>query len=163
MSKQDILIGTLAVASTSFVVWNMTKDNSNAKILPDVKSIDQDWIAWYSALKSAYGTKRAKTLWLKRWNIVADKTSSKVNSSDLRDYMEKHAKITLSSEGVWNSIIGATDDVLDTVGNIFGVTKYVAIGAAVLVGIPVFMLLINVARKPELVAGAISPTRGIKL
>lgn len=167
MDKQDLIIGALAVTSAGFSVYMLTKDNSAANTMPSAKSIDQEWITWYDALKSTYGAKRARVLWLARWNNTAVKKDTTVNTPSLREYMQDKAKITIEASGILGTLQEWNDDIGDAIGSVLGVGKYIAIGGVILIGVPVFMLLFNVARRPERVvyaatAGA-SPVGKMKL
>jgi len=120
--------------------------------IPTKASKGQEWKAWYLELKKRYGKKTANTLFVKAWS---KRGSDSAITNDLDQELKKNGVNV--QRGSLASIQEGAYNVLETVGDVFSMGKYVWIGGMILVGVPVFILLVQVARKPERV-GAIAGT-----
>lgn len=117
--------------------------------LPSVNSNDLSWIEFHKQLRKEVGRTNANSLWVKAW--VSRKNEgllgSLANTSNLRDYMEKQ-DVTLSADGIFSIAINTWDETTDLFESIFGIGKYVVIILAVLIIIPAFILMMNIAKNP---------------
>jgi hypothetical protein len=119
--------------------------------LPNKKSSAEEWLQWYRTMKRTVGKQKAKAYWVKAWGLRGGKDSP-ANTSALRSAMQEEG-ISITATALAN-ITDFGGDILDGIGNVFSVGKWVVLGAAVFILLPVGMLLVNIARKPEVVVKA---------
>lgn len=115
------------------------------KIIPTRTSSSSAWIEWHKTMKSRYGKKQANILFVKAWDKRGGAGTS-ASTNELREYM-KNQGVTLDT----TTMEGLTDTVssgLDTIGDIFNVGKYFAIGTGVIVISGLAILVWNVVRNP---------------
>jgi hypothetical protein len=136
--------------------------------LPDKNSSDQYWMNWHNDLRKNFGQKKANEAFVVAFAYNA---SSSAKTKDLFRYGQSQG-LNLETnllgdagriiEGVQDSISGITGKI----GNMFKTGKTVITLIIILILVPVFMLLFNLAKQPEKALGAIadgiSPVKGIK-
>jgi hypothetical protein len=130
----------------------LTQKTDPTTIIPNAGSNSAAWVEWHKTLLDSFGKKVANAEWLKAWNL---RGSTSVSDNTLREYMKKQG-ITLPA--TWGqSIEDAGVGVVDEVLGIFHMEKTVGIVVGLVILVPVAILLINLARKPEKI-GAIVGT-----
>ena len=94
--------------------------------IPDMNSMDIVWIQWFDDLKSNYGSKVAKSLWVMCWNKRGGK-GAKANTTTLREKMDGNGiEIDSSFLGsVKDTTINTVNSITGYVGDIFSGTKTV--------------------------------------
>lgn len=119
--------------------------------IPTRSSQAAEWINWHKELRAYFGKTAANALFLKAWNLRGGK-SSDANTDDLRAYLRDNG-IEID-KSLTASVVDTAEGAFDKISGIFhiGQTTALVVGAAIL--IPVVILLINVARRPEVVVGA---------
>lgn len=125
--------------------------------VPNMKSRDESWIAWHKVLKDDYGKKVANELfilaWAKRGGLDSD-----ANTVALRDYL-KTQKIVIDKD--WKaSFTDSSLGAFDSLAGFMKMGRTALIIVAVVIGIPVTMLLVNIARNPEFFTGAALKLKG---
>jgi hypothetical protein len=123
-----------------------------AEAIPTKTSKGEEWKAWYLELKNRYGKKNANTIFTKAWS---KRGSDSAITNDLDETLKKNG--VNIQRGLVASIQEGAYDIADTIGDVFSMGKYVWIGGLVMVGVPVFIFLLQIARKPERV-GAVAGT-----
>jgi|CXWL01.1.fsa_nt_gi hypothetical protein len=123
-----------------------------AESLPTQRSNGEEWKAWYIELKSRYGKKNANAIFTKAWGL---RGSDSALTGDLDATLKKNG-INLQ-RGALASLQEGAYSAMDTLEGIFNMPKYILIGGGILVGVPLFIFLIQLARKPERV-GAVAGT-----
>lgn len=134
-------------------------------IIPKRSASASEWILWHKSLKSRYGKATANTLWIEAWNARGKSTSvltssSPANTTELRRYLESQ-DITID-QGTFDYVADIWDE---TTGLMAMVSKAGTYGGALLlllVIIPVFIFLLNVARKPELIGQTVKDLGQLK-
>lgn len=125
--------------------------------LPSVNSSDQDWIAWYKDLLSDTGKINASQIFMKGWEQRKNESAifgSSANTSALRDFLKTQG-VTLSGDGVFGFAYDALDTIDDWGSSIFNMGKWTFIVIGVVIIVPIFVLMISIARDPKGVAGSI--------
>lgn len=136
--------------------------------IPDKNSSDQYWMNWHNDLKKAFGQKKANEALVVAFAYNA---SSSAKTKDLFRYGQSQG-LNLETnllgdagriiEGVKDSISGVTGKI----GNMFKTGKTIITIMIILILVPVFMLLFNLAKQPDkaigAIAGGISSVKGIK-
>jgi hypothetical protein len=135
-------------------------------IVPTRSSNSDEWIFWHQSLKKRYGKATANLLWVKAWNKRGQSAESYFggpNTVRLRNYLEEQG---IQIEG---GLIGYYSDFFDSMDSFFVSTfnlgKYVSLVLLALVVIPIFIFMMNMARKPEtaLQLASLHPAlRGVK-
>jgi len=126
--------------------------------IPTYNSTTDAWIQWHKELKSNFGKKMANNLWLKAWKI---RGSSKLNTSDLRSYLDKQG-IKLDTNA-WDNIVDLGGGITDFIGNTFQAGQVLTIGLGVIIVGGIGMLVYNIAKNPNksISVGTAIATRGI--
>jgi len=126
--------------------------------IPTYNSTTDAWIQWHKELKSNFGKKMANNLWLKAWKI---RGSSKLNTSDLRSYLDKQG-IKLDTNA-WDNIVDFGGGITDFIGNTFQAGQVLTIGLGVIIVGGIGMLVYNIAKNPNksISVGTAIATRGI--
>jgi hypothetical protein len=126
--------------------------------IPTYNSTTDAWIQWHKELKSNFGKKMANNLWLKAWKI---RGSSKLNTSDLRSYLDKQG-IKLDTNA-WDDIVDFGGGIGDFIGNTFQAGQVLTIGLGVIIVGGIGMLVYNIAKNPNKAVslGTTIATRGI--
>lgn len=124
--------------------------------LPSQQSSDLEWIEYHKQLKKELGRSNANSLWSKTWAKRKNEgvLGSKANTSVLREYINGEG-IELSGDGAFKFAIDSWDSISDSFESAFGISKWLFIALALLVIIPAFVLMMNVAKNPQNIIGAI--------
>ena len=121
------------------------------QLIPNMQSSSQAWIQWHKAMKSRYGLKEANTLFVKAWDLRGGAGSS-ASTNELRTYMKDNG-VTLDTTSI-EDVVDTTQSGLDSLGNMFTMGKYVAIGVGVIVLGGAALLVFNIAKQPIKAASA---------
>lgn len=132
--------------------------------IPNTNSGPEEWIIWHQALKARYGKKYANLLWIKAWRARGAEmweSLNEANTVELRNYLEKQG-ITIEQ-----GLADYPADWLDSFTSMFefaiGVGKWGAIGLAAVLAVPVLLFLYNLAKRPEIIVGAVGARMGRKI
>lgn len=129
--------------------------------VPKNNSSDIVWMAWYDALKSKFGRKRANTLFSANWDAQQG-AGSDANSSKLRGHLRDKGKLEISGS-VLGEIKDKALDLGDWIGDAFVMGRYVsyALGGILVCGIGLFVY--NLAKDPDKAVriGTAVATRGM--
>jgi hypothetical protein len=128
--------------------------------IPSTSSTDNQWIEWHKTLRREIGKANANSVFLEAWERrrIEGLLGSKANTGVLRSYAEDQG-MEISADGALKYAMNTWDDVT---GFFEGATKigaYFTFFIILLILIPVVILAVNIARKPEILANAISPIR----
>ena len=112
--------------------------------IPKFNDTSTNWLEWHKILVDNFGKKEANQLWLKAWGI---RGSTSISDNTLRDYMKKQGVNLPATWGqkIEDSGVGLVDSAL----SVFHMGRTAGIIVFAVIVIPVGLLLINVARKPE--------------
>ncbi len=111
--------------------------------IPSKSSTDGVWIQWHKELKSNFGKKVANSLWSKAWT---KRGSDSANTNTLRSYMEDNGvKVETSTVA---ALIDSGYDILDNIGDVFTMGKYVSIAVIIIILGGAAMLIFNIAKNP---------------
>jgi hypothetical protein len=125
----------------------LTQKTDPTTIIPNAGSNSAAWVEWHKTLVDSFGKKQANAEWLKAWNL---RGSTSVSDNTLREYMKKQG-ITLPA--TWGqSIEDAGVGVVDEITGIFHMGKTVGVVALVIIGVPIAILLLNLAFHPKEIA-----------
>lgn len=125
--------------------------------VPNKKSTALEWITWHTALKRSYGKKSANYIFSKAWNKRGGVNAS-ANTSELRDYLKKNG-IEID-KNFTATITDSAGDVLDGIGDLFGVGKIFGIALGVIVIGGAGLLIYNIAKNPVGAANAAAKLKG---
>lgn len=125
-----------------------------SETIPTKSSKGEEWKAWYLELKSRYGKKTANNIFTKAWRL---RGSDSALTNDLDTVLKKDG-INLQ-RGAIASIQEGAYGALDSIESVLGMPKKILIVGGILVGVPLFIFLIQLARKPERV-GSIAGSAG---
>lgn len=120
--------------------------------IPNQSSSDIEWMNWIDNLKAAYGKKTAKTLFAMAWQ---KRKSSLANTQQLRTYLRDQYGIAIASDGLLGPLTDATENILDSIGDLAkgGTTAVMVIGGLIL--LPVVVALFNIAKAPAESVGTV--------
>lgn len=122
--------------------------------IPNVNSSDVQWIAWYKLLKKRYGKKNANDLFLSAWARRRGSSDflsgTKANTTNLRNFLEDQG-IQIDGDGLMSYPADLIDNIETGITTAFGVTKTVFIILSILIIIPLFLLMVNIARNPAVI------------
>lgn len=127
--------------------------------IPGRNSSAAEWIQWHRNLLSDFSKDKANTYFLEAWNLRAGK-SSNANTDTLRAYLK--TKGIEIDKTLLASYVDTAEGVFDKVRGIFNFSRTASIIVGVGILIPVVMLLVNIARNPVAVAGAVGGAVGHK-
>ncbi len=119
--------------------------NDPSRNIPKKNSESQTWVQWHKDLKKLFGKKRANSIWIKAWERRGGE-DAKANTVSLREYMEGQG--VMIDRSSMASMVDFADDVGDFIGGIFGATKWIGIGLAVVLVGGVAMVVFNLAKSP---------------
>jgi hypothetical protein len=122
--------------------------------IPNVNSTDSQWIAWYNLLSKRYGKKNANGIFLSAWERRRGSSNylsgTKANTTTLRNFLEEQG-IKIDGDGLMSYPADLLDDIETGITTAFGITKTVFIVLFILIIIPLFLLMINIARNPAVI------------
>ena len=112
--------------------------------IPNKSSQGSDWKQWHEVLKSNFGKKEANALFLKAWRKQGD--TSTANTHELREYLGKTG-IDIE-KGILSSAYDTGAGVVDNIGSILNVGKYVVYAIVFVAVGGAAMIIYNVAKNP---------------
>ncbi|GAL83421.1 hypothetical protein MYP_648 [Sporocytophaga myxococcoides] len=131
--------------------------------IPSVNSTDVQWISWYNLLRKRYGKRNANDLFLSAWERRRGSSNflsgTKANTTTLRNFLEDQG-IQISGDGLMSYPADLLDDIETGITTAFGVTKTVFIILFILIIIPLFILVFNIARNPAVIVDGIKTFSG---
>lgn len=121
---------------------------ADPKQIPITSSAPEVWIEWHKALKSNFGKSTANQIFLKAWALRGHNS----DDANLRSYL-KDQGISLTT-----GVLGKTEDyasgVLDSIGDVFSVGKYLGLGIIVIGTGLAAIFIFNIAKDPVKSASA---------
>lgn len=138
----------------------MNQFDSIIKYIPTKESSDDQWIAWHKMLKKGYGANRANDAFKVAFAYFA---ASSAKTNDLRAYgktvgMDLDTNLVQDAGRIVATVKDSVGGVFDKVGGIFRTSRTVVIVMIILILVPVFMLLINIAKNPGQAVGIAAKT-----
>jgi hypothetical protein len=133
----------------------MNQYDSIIKYIPTKDSSDDNWIAWHKMLRKGYGKERANDAFKVAFAYLA---SSSAKTNDLRDYgktvgLDLDTNLVQDAARIVETVKGNLGGILNSIGGIFRTSKTIIVIIVLLILVPVFMLLFNIAKKPGEIIG----------
>lgn len=133
------------------------QDLKSIATIPNINSTDEQWISWHKTLKRELGKFNANDTFMRAWNQRKNESAlfgSKANTSKLREYLKKEG-VSLSGDGYLGFAYDALDTLDDWASSAFNTYKWVLLILLIVIIIPVFVLMMSVARNPDKIVSAV--------
>ncbi len=114
------------------------------EVMPNINSVDKDWIGWIDFVVSKYGSGVGKQMFIDAWQ---KRGSRNANTRMIRTHLKSQYNIEID-ESVWDNIVDKGGDLGDSISNVLKVGKYVTIAVGVIVLGGLAMIVFNVGKNP---------------
>jgi hypothetical protein len=136
----------------------MNQYDAIVKYIPTKDSADAQWIEWHKMLSRAYGQSKANEAFTVAFAYLA---SSSAKTNKLKDYgktvgMDLETNLLEDATRIVSNVKEGVGGFFDSIGAGLKVYKNVVIIVVILILVPVFMLLFNIARNPNAAISAAS-------
>lgn len=119
------------------------------QVMPNVDSVDKDWIGWIDFVASKYGSNLGKQMFVDAWQ---KRGSRKANTRNIRTHLKEKYNIEID-ETVWDNIVDKGGDLGDSISGALKVGKYVSIAVGLIVLGGLAMIVFNIGKNPAKAAG----------
>jgi hypothetical protein len=136
-------------------------DLKSIATIPSINSSDEEWIAWHKNLKRETGKINANDLFIRAWKQRKNENpifGSKANTSKLRNYLSSQG-LDLSGDGAFGFAYDVMDNIEDFAISAFNTGKWMFIIILAVVLIPLFIMMLNIAKNPQMLSSAINPVK----